>query len=126
MSRRPRNEIATRDLAKHHRALHRSAGSPTTGEMYRRMVREYDADITEEPIRRLVLGDVDPTYCSLELLLAVCAFYSCTPEELGEAAAHRINTALAMVPHGGPGLPKRESGWPPSVVHLPQSEREAG
>lgn len=49
-----------------------------------------------ESIRKALHGQVDPTQCAAELLMALTAYYGVTPAELGRFAEQRLQSVLAF------------------------------
>lgn len=120
-----------RDLAKRSSRLWRSAQRPAFSTMSKSLFRDFGYDVSEETIRKAHRGEVDPTQCGVELLLALCAFYEAEPAELGAVAARRIETAQALT-EAFSGPPSRPGGqgkpstiWKTNVIEHPTSKRAA-
>ena len=70
--------------------------------------------VGEESIRKALKGDVDPTQCAAELLVALAGFFGVEAAALGHHAEARIKPFLAWAgrhgPDSGPGQEIRPSG----------------
>ena len=105
-----------RDLTKRLNRMWKQNKSPHFSTMSKDLYRDYGYDVHEESLRKAHRGDVDPTQCSVELLLGLKAYYGVESSALGEVAARRIATTRALVGVDGPEIrPHRHSsgssGW---------------
>lgn len=58
--------------------------------------------VSDESIRKALNGDIDPTQCAVELLMAVAAFYDVEPQDLGHHAESRLQAVLTYAGRSGP------------------------
>lgn len=112
---RPRkNEVAVRDL---HRALAKlGKRKPASAKEIERWIwTNHDgAGISDESIRKALLGEIDPDACNVELLFALRSFYGVDIDGLGRFAAARMRAALSLAgvgPSGPSGQGIDRSGW---------------
>lgn len=107
MARPSRNELAVKSFADAVSALHtqhkRQAGraaSPKDIELtgYARLGMR----VSEESIRKALLGQVDPMQCNVELLIVLANFFEVSPDELGTFASERIRRIVAFATPVGP------------------------
>lgn len=109
MARPPRNDLATKDLASRvQRLARRRPSSAKDIELW--AFAELGLRVGHESIRKALAGEIDPTQCNVELLMALAAYYEVEPAELGTHAERRLRPFLAFAarvspPEGGPGLP---------------------
>lgn len=112
MSRPPKNQIATKEF---HRALNdlkkrRPPRRPLDVTLWGH--KEFDVEITDETIRRALVGEVDPTGCQIELLFMLAQWFDATPEELGSHAAERMHKMQRLMGQNPPpGLQVQHSRW---------------
>ncbi len=109
MAKPPRNQLAMTDLGRSLAKLNKKQpATPKDIELW--AYRNHDVRIGEETIRKAHKGQVDPTTCLLDLLIALMAFYEVEPAALGKFAERRITSVMAMA--GGESGP-RGQGTPP-------------
>ena len=112
MARPPRNELAVKSLADAVGVLQtqhkRQTGRPATSKDIELFgFGSLDMRVSEESIRKALTGQVDPTTCSIELLLVLASYFEVTTDELGGFASERVRRILAVAadpayPTGGP------------------------
>ena len=118
MARPPRNQLAIKDLAKHMKPLKRQKRA-TAKDLELHAFSTFGVRVNEESMRKALAGDIDPTACAVELLMALCSFYEVPPAELGHFAEQRLNATLTFArryasdegPGSGGGQEVHQSGW---------------
>ena len=102
MAKQPRNHLAMTDLGRALAKLHKkNPATPKDIELW--TYGNHGVRIGEETIRKAHKGQVDPTTCLLDLLIALMAFYEVQPAALGKFAEHRIKSVMSMAgADGGP------------------------
>ncbi|HET7329140.1 MAG TPA: hypothetical protein VFJ14_17855 [Nocardioidaceae bacterium] len=86
-----------KDFANHMKAVKAHAdltATPKDIELW--LFRDHNLRISEETIRKALRGDIDPTTCSVDLLVGLVAYFGVSPAGLGRFAEHRIATVLAL------------------------------
>lgn len=104
------NQLATRVS----RLAKRNPGGPKDIELW--AYANLDLRVGTESIRKALAGQVDPTQCAVELLLALAGYYGVGPEALGHFAEARLRPVIAfagsMTPPDTPdGQVIDASGW---------------
>lgn len=64
--------------------------------MARDIDRRYGIRLSDEQVRKMHLGQVDPATISAEHLIAVAKYYGVNSSALGEVAEQRVGNLLAM------------------------------
>lgn len=100
MARPKKDQAATADFAKHVARLRRRHRC-TAKDLELWTYVNLDTHVAEESFRKAFAGTVDPSSCSLELLMALTGFFGVGPEELGPYAAARFRPVNAWVQAGG-------------------------
>jgi hypothetical protein len=118
MARPPRNELAVKSFTDAVKALHKQHakrhGQPATAKDIELFAyRTMEMRVSDESVRKVFAGQVDPTTCNVELLISLAAFFEVSPDELGSFAGERVRRILAFAsvsgPDGGGDLRSAES-----------------
>lgn len=73
--------------------------------------------VSNESCRKALAGQIDPTQCAVELLMAITGFYGVSPADLGHHAEARLAPLLTFAsaitpgPDGPGGQVIDASGW---------------
>lgn len=102
MARPKRNPLAVEDLKLHVTRLAKRKPDTTPGDVRLNFYANRQIKVGEESIRKALEGEVDPTQCQVELLMALLDWYGVTPAELGNFAEHRLAGVIAFA-HTFPG-----------------------
>lgn len=120
MARPPRNEVAVANFARHVARL--AKRQPTTAKDIELWAyANLGLRVSQESTRKALNGEIDPTQCAVELLLALLGYFGVEPSALGSAAEKRLRPVLAFAadPNGGGGQEVRSTIWKAKVVPIP-------
>lgn len=98
MARTPRNDIEAKRLGKELTRLWKQAGSPSYRSIYETILRTYGHSMgSDEQVRKLHHGLVDPATTSVENLLALSRYYGVQPSEITEVVDLRERQVLVLL-----------------------------
>jgi len=108
--------MAVTQLARHiGRLSKKQPGTPKDIELW--AYAHLNLRVGIESIRKALNGDIDPSQCAMELLIALAGYYGVEPAALGHIAESRLSAVIAYAstaptpPNGGPGQVIDASGW---------------
>lgn len=99
MARPPRNTEAAREMADRLARLNASVGARPK-QVERFAYKELDIEISDESVRKALVGEVDPQRCDIELLVALARFFAVDYEGLGPVAARRFQLVSVVMGSG--------------------------
>lgn len=103
MAQTPRNPMAMGELGRCLTKLAKQKPA-TPKEIERWALRVHGLEVDDETIRRAHRGDVDPTKCSIDVLVSLTSFYGVPPSALGRFTEIRLTPILsAIASDEGPG-----------------------
>jgi hypothetical protein len=94
---RTRDTEAATALGRKLTELWEAAGRPSHRAIERAII--FDVGVSapsDETIRRMHNGDVDPNTCVIESIVGLARYYHVSPDDLGEAAGERVRHLLAL------------------------------
>lgn len=103
MARHPRNDMAAKELHIHLKRLAKQRPG-TAKDIELETYARSGVRVGQETIRKALAGEVDPTQCSVEVLLALTSWYGVGPDQLGGFAERRIASVMSLVSTGPPDL----------------------
>lgn len=107
MARAMRNLPAMQDFARRMDKLSRQhKGDVRIQAIGYQAYARFGIELSPQTVRNAFESKVDPTACSVELLIALADYFEVEPAALGPYAEGRIRSVLAYAggPEGGPGL----------------------
>jgi len=105
MARPLRNDMAVKQLASAVARITKDHPTVTPKDIERWAWTNLDLAVSEESIRKALRGQIDPTQCAVELLMALAGYFGVNPSALGHIAEARLASILAYAGRQTPDDP---------------------